>query len=129
MWYLMVSWVQCTRGVDYSRARRSDAFGGCTGCEPLIMMGLAGMGDLVLTCTGNLSRNRRVGLALGAGQTLEEILDELGEVAEGVRTTKRPIIWPNESVGIADYRGGTHYCMKENRHLCPTGPRAWSSRS
>ena len=58
------------------------------GANPLTMMGLAGMGDLVLTCTGNLSRNRRVGLALGAGQTLEEILDELGEVAEGVRTTK-----------------------------------------
>lgn len=58
------------------------------GANPLTMMGLAGMGDLVLTCTGNLSRNRRVGLALGAGQSLEEILEELGEVAEGVRTTR-----------------------------------------
>ena len=45
------------------------------------------MGDLVLTCTGDLSRNRRVGLALGAGRKLEDILEELGEVAEGVRTT------------------------------------------
>ena len=58
------------------------------GANPLTMMGLAGMGDLVLTCTGNLSRNRRVGLALGAGRTLEQILEELGEVAEGVITAK-----------------------------------------
>ena len=51
-------------------------------------MGLAGMGDLVLTCTGSLSRNRRVGLALGEGKSLDQILNELGEVAEGVRTTR-----------------------------------------
>lgn len=57
------------------------------GANPLTFLGLAGMGDLVLTCTGDLSRNRRVGLALGAGRTLEDILAELGEVAEGVRTT------------------------------------------
>ena len=56
--------------------------------NPLTMMGLAGMGDLVLTCTVNLSRNRRVGLALGQGRTLDDILEELGEVAEGVVTTK-----------------------------------------
>jgi len=58
------------------------------GANPLTLMGLAGMGDLVLTCTGGLSRNRRVGLGLGAGKTLQQILDELGEVAEGVRTTR-----------------------------------------
>ena len=52
------------------------------------MAGLAGMGDLVLTCTGNLSRNRRVGLALGEGRTLDEVLEELGEVAEGVITAR-----------------------------------------
>ncbi|MDR1275364.1 MAG: NAD(P)H-dependent glycerol-3-phosphate dehydrogenase, partial [Candidatus Accumulibacter sp.] len=51
-------------------------------------MGLAGMGDLVLTCTGDLSRNRRVGLALAAGKTLREILAELGHVAEGVDTAR-----------------------------------------
>ncbi len=56
------------------------------GANPMTMMGLAGMGDLVLTCTGNLSRNRRVGLALGQGRTLDDILAELGEVAEGVTT-------------------------------------------
>ncbi|MBN2800917.1 MAG: NAD(P)-dependent glycerol-3-phosphate dehydrogenase [Deltaproteobacteria bacterium] len=58
------------------------------GGDPLTMMGLAGMGDLVLTTTGDLSRNRRVGLALGQGRSLEDILAELGEVAEGVVTTR-----------------------------------------
>jgi glycerol-3-phosphate dehydrogenase (NAD(P)+) len=49
-------------------------------------MGLAGMGDLILTCTGDLSRNRRVGLALAEGKSLPQILEELGHVAEGVHT-------------------------------------------
>ncbi|NJD24947.1 MAG: NAD(P)-dependent glycerol-3-phosphate dehydrogenase [Betaproteobacteria bacterium] len=51
-------------------------------------MGLAGMGDLILTCTGDLSRNRRVGLGLAAGKTPAQILDELGHVAEGVPTAR-----------------------------------------
>jgi glycerol-3-phosphate dehydrogenase (NAD(P)+) len=50
--------------------------------------GLAGMGDLVLTCTGSLSRNRSVGVKLGQGQTLEAILSEMRVVAEGVRTCR-----------------------------------------
>lgn len=58
------------------------------GANPLTLAGLAGMGDLVLTCTGDLSRNRRVGLGLGRGRQLDEILAELGEVAEGVITTQ-----------------------------------------
>jgi glycerol-3-phosphate dehydrogenase (NAD(P)+) len=57
------------------------------GANPLTFLGLAGMGDLVLTCTGDLSRNRRVGIALGQGRKLADVLAELGEVAEGVRTT------------------------------------------
>jgi glycerol-3-phosphate dehydrogenase (NAD(P)+) len=51
------------------------------------LMGLAGMGDLVLTCTGGLSRNRYVGQELGKGRTLEEIVGGMREVAEGVKTT------------------------------------------
>ena len=51
------------------------------------MIGLAGAGDLVLTCTGNLSRNRFVGERLGKGRTLEEIQRGMSEVAEGVKTT------------------------------------------
>lgn len=58
------------------------------GGNPLTLAGLAGVGDLVLTATGDLSRNRRVGLGLGQGRTLQEILDELGQVAEGVVTTR-----------------------------------------
>jgi glycerol-3-phosphate dehydrogenase (NAD(P)+) len=49
-------------------------------------MGLSGMGDLILTCTGDLSRNRQVGLRLAKGETLESILASLGHVAEGVST-------------------------------------------
>ncbi len=52
------------------------------------LMGLAGLGDLILTCTGDLSRNRQVGLALGSGKTLQETLDALGHVAEGVGTAR-----------------------------------------
>ena len=48
-------------------------------------MGLAGVGDLILTCTGDLSRNRKVGLGLAQGKKLEQIVRELGHVAEGVR--------------------------------------------
>ncbi|HCH61961.1 MAG: glycerol-3-phosphate dehydrogenase [Deltaproteobacteria bacterium] len=58
------------------------------GGNPLTLAGLAGMGDLVLTATGDLSRNRRVGLGLGKGKTLDQVLHELGQVAEGVITTK-----------------------------------------
>ncbi len=49
--------------------------------------GLAGMGDLVLTCTGDLSRNRSVGIELGRGRSLEEILEGMNMIAEGVKTT------------------------------------------
>jgi glycerol-3-phosphate dehydrogenase (NAD(P)+) len=58
------------------------------GAEAETFLGLSGMGDLLLTCTGDLSRNRRVGLGLGQGRALEEIVAELGEVAEGIRTTR-----------------------------------------
>jgi glycerol-3-phosphate dehydrogenase (NAD(P)+) len=51
------------------------------------LMGLAGLGDLVLTCTGNLSRNRFVGEQLGKGKTLSEITSGMNEVAEGIKTT------------------------------------------
>ncbi|MFP4624367.1 MAG: NAD(P)H-dependent glycerol-3-phosphate dehydrogenase [Gemmatimonadota bacterium] len=50
--------------------------------------GLSGMGDLILTCTGDLSRNRTVGVELGKGRTLREVLAEMRQVAEGVETTR-----------------------------------------
>lgn len=58
------------------------------GGKPETFAGLAGMGDLVLTCTGSLSRNRSVGVALGKGKRLAEILAETRTVAEGVKTSK-----------------------------------------
>ena len=56
------------------------------GAQRDTLMGLAGLGDLVLTCTGRLSRNRFVGEELGKGKTLEEVSGELSEVAEGIKT-------------------------------------------
>lgn len=58
------------------------------GADPVTFAGLSGLGDLVLTCTGDLSRNRSVGLKLGKGKKLPQILDEMEMVAEGVKTTK-----------------------------------------
>ena len=58
------------------------------GAQRETFMGLAGMGDLILTCTGDLSRNRRVGLALAENKLLPQILEELGHVAEGVYTAR-----------------------------------------
>jgi glycerol-3-phosphate dehydrogenase (NAD(P)+) len=57
------------------------------GADRATLAGLAGLGDLILTCTGDLSRNRQVGLALGRGQKLDDILAGMSEVAEGVRNT------------------------------------------
>ena len=56
------------------------------GAEERTFMGLSGMGDLVLTCTGDLSRNRSVGLELGRGRKLDDILSGMKMVAEGVKT-------------------------------------------
>src|SRR5258706_14976289 len=57
------------------------------GAKPETMMGLAGLGDLVLTCTGGLSRNRFVGQELGKGRNLSDIAAGMNEIAEGVKTT------------------------------------------
>ena len=70
-----------TRGLN-EMLRLNVAIGG----RPETLMGLAGLGDLVLTCTGDLSRNRRLGLALGRGQSLEDAVREIGQVVESVQT-------------------------------------------
>jgi glycerol-3-phosphate dehydrogenase (NAD(P)+) len=72
-----------TRGLA-EMARLGLALGG----QSSTFAGLAGMGDLVLTCTGDLSRNRTVGMQLGQGKTLSEILSGMRMVAEGVKTTE-----------------------------------------
>ncbi len=58
------------------------------GADPLTFLGLAGVGDLIVTCMSPLSRNYRVGFALGQGQSLQSAVEQLGEVAEGVNTLK-----------------------------------------
>lgn len=68
------------------------------GARPETLMGLSGLGDLVLTCTGDLSRNRRLGLALGRGKAIDEAVREIGQVVESVLTA-------NEVVRLADKHG------------------------
>lgn len=62
--------------------------GAALGAKQETFMGMAGLGDLVLTCTDNQSRNRRFGLALGKGAQVEEAMDSIGQVVEGYRNTK-----------------------------------------
>ncbi len=75
-----------TRGL-----REITRLGVAMGADPITFLGMAGMGDLVLTCTGDLSRNRSVGVELGRGRKLEEILAGMNEVAEGIRTTSAAV--------------------------------------
>lgn len=65
--------------------------GAALGAKPETFMGMAGLGDLVLTCTDNQSRNRRFGLALGKGQNVDTAQEEIGQVVEGYRNTKE--VW------------------------------------
>jgi len=62
--------------------------GAALGAQPETFMGMAGLGDLVLTCTDNQSRNRRFGLALGQGKDVDTAQEEIGQVVEGYRNTK-----------------------------------------
>jgi len=70
-----------TRGLN-EMLRLNTAIGG----KAETLMGLAGLGDLVLTCTGDLSRNRRLGLALGRGESIEEAVRKIGQVVESIQT-------------------------------------------
>lgn len=79
------------------------------GADPMTVSGLAGMGDLVLTCTGDLSRNRTVGLRLGRGEGLADIVASMREVAEGVHNTRS--VW--EMAG----RLGVEMPIVEQMHL------------
>jgi glycerol-3-phosphate dehydrogenase (NAD(P)+) len=74
-------------------------FGIALGASTETFMGLAGAGDLILTCTGQYSRNREVGLQLASGKTLADILQGLGHVAEGVNTA-REVMRRAETIGV-----------------------------
>jgi glycerol-3-phosphate dehydrogenase (NAD(P)+) len=69
------------------------------GAKPETFMGLSGLGDLVLTATGDLSRNRRIGLALAEGHTLEQAVQALGHVAEGVYSA-RTVLARGQALGL-----------------------------
>ncbi len=75
--------VMITRGLA-----EMTCIGTAFGAEPLTFLGLAGVGDLFLTCSSPTSRNYTVGYRLGQGESLETIIDTLGSVAEGVSTAK-----------------------------------------
>ena len=74
-------------------------FGVALGAKTETFMGLAGAGDLILTCTGQYSRNREVGLQLASGKSLDDILQGLGHVAEGVNTA-REVMRRADGMGI-----------------------------
>jgi len=69
------------------------------GAKAETFMGLSGLGDLVLTATGDLSRNRRIGLALSEGQSLEQAVQSLGHVAEGVYSA-RTVLQRADTLGV-----------------------------
>ena len=76
-----------TRSMLMTRAlAEMSRFAVALGANPMTFIGLAGVGDLIVTCSSNRSRNYRVGYAMGQGRTLEEAVDALGQVAEGVNT-------------------------------------------
>jgi glycerol-3-phosphate dehydrogenase (NAD(P)+) len=78
-----------TQGMLLTRSlAEMSRFAADMGANPLTFLGLAGVGDLFVTCSSPLSRNYRVGYALGQGQALDDILGELGQVAEGINTLR-----------------------------------------
>ena len=89
-------------------------FGIKLGADPATFYGLSGMGDLVLTCTGDLSRNRTVGLKLGRGQKLDQILAEMAMVAEGVKNRKICVSFgQRKRDGNADTRAGLQDTLRK----------------
>lgn len=100
-----------TRGLaEMSRLGRA------LGARPATFMGLSGLGDLVLTCTGDQSRNRQVGLALGRGQGLDEILSAMHNVAEGVKTTQAIFALGQEHGLDLPITTQVHAVLFENKH-------------
>ena len=104
------------------------------GANPLTLAGLSGMGDLILTCTGDLSRNRHVGVELGKGRPIDAILGEMVMVAEGVQTSQSaymlaqrsdiemPIV---EEVYAVIFEGRTAREAVENLMLREPKPELW----
>jgi len=92
--------------------------GSALGADPSTFMGMAGLGDLVLTCTDNQSRNRRFGIMLGQGKGVQEAQDSIGQVVEGYRNTKEVLaLAPRHGVEmpITEQIYQVLYCHKDAR--------------
>jgi glycerol-3-phosphate dehydrogenase (NAD(P)+) len=91
---------QNTKSVVLTRSlAEMSRFAAQLGANPLTFLGLSGVGDLYVTCTSPLSRNFRIGTALGRGETLEQAIASVGQIAEGVNTTKL-VKQKSEELGI-----------------------------
>lgn len=101
------------------------------GANPMTFLGLAGMGDLIATCTSPLSRNYRVGFALGSGEELEKAIGSIGEVAEGVNTLKMVVEEANKHGLYIPLATGLYKLIFENASLdsligsLMTGEQKW----
>lgn len=85
------------------------------GANPISFLGLSGVGDLIVTCTSVHSRNWRAGNLLGKGQKLEEVLEEMGMVVEGVRTVKAAYQFAKEQNVEMPITSGIHQILFENK--------------
>ena len=85
------------------------------GARPETFYGMSGLGDLVLTCTGDLSRNRQLGMRLGEGKTLKEITESMKMVAEGVLTVKSAHSLISKFKVQASIMEETYYVLHENK--------------
>lgn len=92
--------------------------GSALGADPSTFMGMAGLGDLVLTCTDNQSRNRRFGIMLGQGKGVQEAQDSIGQVVEGYRNTKEVLALAQRhgvEMPITEQIYQVLYCHKDAR--------------
>ena len=92
-------------------------FGRELGADPMTFLGLAGVGDLVVTCSTPLSRNYRIGQALGAGCSIEEAIAEVGQVAEGVNTVKLVKVKADELNVYMPLVSGLYRIIYENQPI------------
>ena len=92
-------------------------FGRELGADPMTFLGLAGVGDLVVTCSTPLSRNYRIGQALGAGRSIEEAIAEVGQVAEGVNTVKLVKVKADELNVYMPLVSGLYRIIYENQPI------------
>ncbi|WP_419792859.1 NAD(P)H-dependent glycerol-3-phosphate dehydrogenase [Serratia fonticola] len=97
--------------------------GSALGADPSTFMGMAGLGDLVLTCTDNQSRNRRFGIMLGQGKGVQEAQDSIGQVVEGYRNTKEVLALAQRfgvEMPITEQIYQVLYCNKNAREAALT---------